>query len=663
MSCAGGTVIPSSIDSARDSQTMLDLRRWIWAPPPTVRRIVSVVALTALALAFPTAAFAHGIDRRFESPLPLAVYVAGAAAAVALSFAFVIGRGMRAGPARPGAVRVVPRPVRLVIRGLGLMAWLWIVAQAILGGGGNADVASLFLWVYGWVGLPLVSAFAFPIWRWLDPFTTLYDLGKAFLTRLGVAAWQPAPYPARLGQWPAVAGFVFFVWIELAAHLGMDGRPAAVLMIGYTVLTLLFMGVYGREIWRSNGETFSVWLGTIGRLAPFGPAEGRDDVVVRRPFASGLLDLDWSAARLTLIAIGTGSIIYDGLSQTPLFFDAFGLPNLIEGTLLLSLVLGGLSLVVLCVARIAGRVAIGAGLVPIAIGYLIAHYSTSLFGDGQRIVVALSDPFVQGWDLFGTAFYQPGTDWIPPGFVWTVVLLAVVGGHILGAWSGHVAAGRNAGGYRRHRQAPLAMLMIALTVTTLWSLGQSVVSEDAERAAQTIRSCLGPAAPAPSARVTSTGAMTTGLAVVSATSVAFRSSRYGYGIVHPAEWTVIETPGSGGALPGEPGVDTFQDKSGRSLTVVNRRGAPALEAWDCVAGLGGGRGVFISASLGESLTVAGAPARLSENSLFVLPFVVHYLTVEVERRGQPLTVSLVSTTGRDRDDRAILDAILADLDW
>ena len=78
--------------------------------------------------------------------------------------------------------------------------------------------------------------------------------------------------------------------------------------------------------------------------------------------------------------------------------------------------------------------ATGAGLLPIAVGYLIAHYFTYLLIDGQRIVVAVADPLQQGWDLggFGWAFFEPTPAWLPPGLVWTIQIAAVVGGHMLG---------------------------------------------------------------------------------------------------------------------------------------------------------------------------------------------------------------------------------------
>src|SRR3979490_563902 len=44
-------------------------------------------------------------------------------------------------------------------------------------------------------------------------------------------------------------------------------------------------------------------------------------------------------------------------------------------------------------------------LVPIAIGYHVAHYLVFLLIQGQYIVPLASDPFGNGWNLFGTAGY------------------------------------------------------------------------------------------------------------------------------------------------------------------------------------------------------------------------------------------------------------------
>ncbi len=45
-------------------------------------------------------------------------------------------------------------------------------------------------------------------------------------------------------------------------------------------------------------------------------------------------------------------------------------------------------------------------LLPIAMVYQLAHYSTFLFVNGQQIIRLASDPFGYGYNLFGTASFE-----------------------------------------------------------------------------------------------------------------------------------------------------------------------------------------------------------------------------------------------------------------
>jgi hypothetical protein len=444
--------------------------------------LTASVGVTLLALAFPVSASAHQLNEQYQAPLPLLVYVVGAALAVAISFLFVMLRN----PAPVSAPAVLARHragwLRLLLGLVGLVAWAWIVAQALAGGSSEADVASLFLWVYGWVGVALISALIGPIWPWLDPFATLHRLLSGVIARIGLSGGgEPATYPARMGIWPAVVGFAVVIWLELVGRVG-GGQTLGMVLIGYTFYTLAGMALFGRDVWRQHGEVFSVWFATLGRLAPYtfdGPPEQAR--LVRRPMASGLRG-EWSLAELVLIALGTGSIIFDGFSQTQVYFDLFarnaplGPSRVVSDTLVGGALLGLLVGVVLLVRHRLGTAALGAGLLPVAAGYLTAHYLTFLLYDGQRIVNALNDPLQRGDNLLPAwlGFHQPSS-FLPAALVWTIQLGAVVSGHVVGAWAGHSALAEHERAPGAARQLPLAALMIVLTSVTLWSLGQAIL--------------------------------------------------------------------------------------------------------------------------------------------------------------------------------------------
>jgi hypothetical protein len=377
--------------------------------------------------------------------------------------------------------RDVPRWLQLVLQAAGLIGWLWVAAQAFFGGSGDADVASLFLWVYGWVGVALVSALIGPIWAWLDPFSTIHRVLSAAAERIGIGGGVPTEYPERLGRWPAVLGFLVVLWLELVGRIE-GGRTLGLFMLAYTFVTLAAMSWFGRETWRRQGETFSVWFGLLNRLAPFGlEGEPEDGHVRRRSFASGLLSRDWSVADLVLIALGTGAIIFDGLSQTEPYFNLFVAQTplgtgTMRDTITATVFLGGVVAIVLVTARLLTVRSVAAGLLPVAVGYLIAHYLTFLLVDGQRIILALNDPLNRGDNLLPAdlGFWEP-TNFLPTSIVWSIQLAAVVGGHIVGAWAGHAALYEEEGRAPIARQVPLAVLMVVLTTVTLWSLGQAVI--------------------------------------------------------------------------------------------------------------------------------------------------------------------------------------------
>lgn len=430
----------------------------------------SIATSVVATLAAPAAASAHALSGRLESPLPLVVYLAGAAIAVGLSFAVVMFFDVAARPRPPGPARAVPRWLRASLRIVGIAAWLWIVVQHIVGGSSDADVSSLFLWVYGWVGLAMVSALVAPVRAWLNPFATLFDIGAWLVRRAGITPWAPAHYPARLGASPASR-----------YSSGSSRRPSTTPLgwcsLGYTVLTLLAMAQFGRDTWLRQGRDV---LRLVRHARPTGTVCPRP---ARTHQAARLRDRPPRRAveHATRRARGPrrrSDPLRRAVAHGP-WFERFGLPGFAGATVLLT---GFLAIVVgiaLLVARLVGVAALGAGLLPIAVGYLVAHYLTYLLSDGQRIIVAVSDP---GPARLGSVRHRVLRTGHPAAAGESPVDRAA-GGRRRGLGRAHAggALGSRSRGAPSSRAAAAA-LMIGLTATTLWSLGQATVVDPRDQA-------------------------------------------------------------------------------------------------------------------------------------------------------------------------------------
>jgi hypothetical protein len=139
------------------------------------------------------------------------------------------------------------------------------------------------------------------------------------------------------------------------------------------------------------------------------------------------------------------------------------------------------------------------------------------------------------------------------------------------------------------------------------------------------------------------------------------STRYGYRLRYPDGWTAAESPGSGGVHPDEPGVDTYRDTQGRTLSVVAEPVAVELNQWTCSIGRHLTTDHGLKAEGVETLTVAGEQARLTRYHLEIKPYLIHYVDVELVHNGRGLALSLESTTKDDEADLLLLRSLLRDL--
>jgi hypothetical protein len=475
------------------------------APSPTslagwwVRVAFSLFAAASSVPAMPAAA--HGFGQRYDLPLPLSLYLFGTGMAVAVSFVIVAAfvRGM---PRREPYPRLdlsshaIGRVLLQPALGLALRLFVLALFAVTIAAGFAGDqspyrnLAPTMVWIVFWVGLAYVSAFAGDLWALVNPWRTVFD-GLQRMFR--VCPWLHLP--DFVGVWPACLLLLGFSWLELVYPSPAAPRHIAWFATAYSLFTWAGMVLFGGEAWLSQGEVFTAVFGTFARFAPI-EIRARDRVCAVRPFAVGLLeDGPLSASMTAFVLLLLSSVLYDGLLATPQWAaieEAAGASIAVRTAGLAGfwLLFGGAYLAAMAAMS---RAALGAGspaelarqlapsLVPIAIGYHLAHYLLLLFVQGQYVIPLLSDPFGFGWDLFGTAGYRVNIAILGPRFAWYTALAAILSGHIAAVTLAHLKSMRlfPERGRALRAELPLTALMVAYTFLSLSILSEPIVERPA----------------------------------------------------------------------------------------------------------------------------------------------------------------------------------------
>ncbi|MEV0412214.1 hypothetical protein AB0I68_15775 [Streptomyces sp. NPDC050448] len=416
----------------------------------------------------PLTVLAHGIGSQHDLPISPFYAFAGAFAALFVSF-LALGllwpssrfRGNRSGLALPDALeRIADAPAtRTALRGLGLAAALAVLLSLVLGPDDPAhNPAPGAVYVLLWVGLVPASLLLGPVWRLLNPLRTLYRL-------LPRARRQThAPLPARLGQWPAAAALFGFTWLELAAPDPASTTTLLTALAVYTAAQLALAARFG-ERWFADADAFEVYSSLLARLSPLGRrSDGR--LVLRNPF-HGLDETPERPGLVATVCVLLGSTAYDGYSDNPSWINTLQTSPLGRTPTATLGLLASVALVatLYCLCAAATRLVCGPhpgpltafahSLVPIALGYLVAHYFSLLVIEGPRTVSM----------ALGTDNAPEPLSPLGPGGLAALQVVAVVTGHVLGVIAAHDRSVRLFPPARAVAgQLPLLALMITYTI-------------------------------------------------------------------------------------------------------------------------------------------------------------------------------------------------------
>lgn len=424
----------------------------------------------------------HGLGGRSDLPIP--VWVALYVAVGVLLFSF-LALGLLWRSSRFGNETGVPVPrwiqilvgerASRVAQGVALAGTVAFLAVAWLGPPSVAmNPAPTWLYVWVWVGLVPISLLLGPVWRFMNPLRALARL----LRRIVPPRLQRSGPPARVGRWPAVVSLGVFVWLELVFDHSDDPRVVAAFVTSYVLVHGVGGAVVGPR-WFDAADGLEVYSAIVGRLAPWGrSADG--GVVFRNPLA-GLAAMRVPPGQLAVLCTLLGSTAFDGATRTSFWGDLtreLDRPSyLLTGTLGLVaaiLLVAGAYQLAMQATQVFSRYADGTSrafahtLVPIIVGYTVAHYFSFAVFQGQVGAVLASDPFGRGWNLFGSA--QASIDYlvVSPQTIAVVQLAAVVCGHVVGVVAAHDRSlAELRPGSAALGQLPYLLLMVGLTSTGL----------------------------------------------------------------------------------------------------------------------------------------------------------------------------------------------------
>ena len=440
----------------------------------------------------------HGVGGQKDLPISLSLAISGAVAALVASFTILAVAWRRpryatghedpatnTGRPAPGLISAVvgSTAFHVVLRIFGLVFFAYTAVVAVFGQ--NLLINPIFgiFYVWLWVGLVPLSFLFGPFYKAISP---VRSINWAFAKLSGSDPDEGMlPYPTRWGYWPAALGLFAFVWMELVSTSSTQLGAVRLWCAAYLAVMLLGGAVFGNRFYE-RADPFEVYSTLIGKLSVWAWSSDEDGarLLVRSPLAN-VATVVIAPGLVAVVGVLFGSTVFDSFRESPPWV------GFIQSASVSADVLNNLALLAFC-GGATGIFAVASALtgvdpatrrwslpdrfahsvVPIILGYIVAHYLTYFIEVGQRTLIQVSDPFSDGSNYFGTGdlsiqyflVYQQA-------LVANLKVVAVVVGHVVGVMAAHDRAISILP--RRHQltgQLPLLLAMVAFTAGGLYLL-------------------------------------------------------------------------------------------------------------------------------------------------------------------------------------------------
>jgi hypothetical protein len=399
---------------------------------------------------------AHGLGGQQDLPISLGLAVAGAVAALIVSFTVLALAWRRPryaatdGHPVPAALdRLLSYPAfPIALRLLGMVVFLYTVTVAVFGVEQIINPFFGIVYVWLWVGIVPMSLLFGPFYKAISPVRTINMLFARAAG--GVPDEGLYRYPERLGYWPAALGIFAFVWLELVSRSSTELSSVRLWFAVYVGVMVVGGALFGSGFY-ARADPFEVYSTLVGKASVWAVREGR--LIVTSPLAN-LSSIEPRPGLIGVVGVLFGSTGYDSFGDSPTYVSFVQGSqingNLINNVTLVAFCLGAMAIIALgCVLTGVGPEqrrrdlpnAFAHSIVPIVVGYVVAHYLNYFLEVGSRTIQQASDPFSDGSDYLGTTNWSDITYLAyHPTLLANIKVGAVVFGHITAAIVAHERA-------------------------------------------------------------------------------------------------------------------------------------------------------------------------------------------------------------------------------
>ena len=336
---------------------------------------------------------------------------------------------------------------------------LLIIPGLISDENANTSIAPLIIWVFFWIGVPVLGLFFGDVYAKFNPLD-IYKTSNSNPKSVYIAT----------------ALFLCLTWFELVWN--KPGNPTHIGVVFIILLIITFTSKFILQKASIEVDPLHLLHHLYSKLR----------LTISKPVLKNMLENISNLSNLKgmeyFILLMIGTVTYDGLRGTTYWRNLFGASVLDTGFSTLAFL--SINLIVILSYRFACWFAIkvsgerknlneisllfGHTMLPIAFAYHVTHYLSLLLYESQSLFFRLNDPYGLGWNLFNVNEISISY-FLSPVSLWTIQVFVTLAGHMLSVVLAHDLAVKLFGHQQSDKtQYVFLLITVGLTLQALFVL-------------------------------------------------------------------------------------------------------------------------------------------------------------------------------------------------